>query len=248
MNRRSPECLDLLAGEYVMGTLRGPARRRFEALMRADALLRARVGAWEGRLARLADAVPPVEPPAHVWRGIERTLALAASRPARSPRRGLWESVPFWRNLALAASLAVAALTALVVPRLGGGPDWGEEMIAHVIEDRRALEVRQAVSPATLAETLAHAEVRLVGDLGEATFLGYCIVGGRMGVHLVVNTPYGRATVIVLPGAEVGVPQRRDASGYSALVVPLRAGVLGLVTDAPQALPEVEAYLRRQLL
>ena len=36
MNVRNPERAEALAGEYVLGTLRGRARERFERLARAD--------------------------------------------------------------------------------------------------------------------------------------------------------------------------------------------------------------------
>ena len=35
MNYQRPELIDRLASEYVLGTLRGPARQRFEAWMGA---------------------------------------------------------------------------------------------------------------------------------------------------------------------------------------------------------------------
>lgn len=37
MNYRNPERIDRLAAEYALGTLRGPARRRFERLLRDHA-------------------------------------------------------------------------------------------------------------------------------------------------------------------------------------------------------------------
>ena len=43
----------MLAAEYVLGTLRGPARRRFERLARSDTALRAEQHFWEAQLGRL---------------------------------------------------------------------------------------------------------------------------------------------------------------------------------------------------
>ena len=65
---------DALAAQYVAGTLRGRARRRFETLLDAHPALRAAVREWQDRLMPLTSAVAPEAPPARVWRGIEQRL------------------------------------------------------------------------------------------------------------------------------------------------------------------------------
>ena len=54
MDYSRPELADRLASGYVLGTLRGPARRRFEALLPAHAMLRGAVRDWQDRLMPLA--------------------------------------------------------------------------------------------------------------------------------------------------------------------------------------------------
>jgi anti-sigma-K factor RskA len=95
-----------LAAEYVLGTLRGAARRRFEAMMAADPALRDVVARWEGWVTPLAERVAPVEPPSRVWKGIEARIA---PRPAKA---SLWSSVDFWRSWGLVASGVAAVLVA----------------------------------------------------------------------------------------------------------------------------------------
>ena len=109
--RDKPELQQRLAGEYVLGTLRGAARAHFQRWMRADASLRAAVDEWQGRLAPLVAAVEPVAPPARVWEAIAARIAMGRE-PARA---GLWESLAFWRNLGLLASGAAAALLGAVM-------------------------------------------------------------------------------------------------------------------------------------
>jgi anti-sigma-K factor RskA len=102
MNYQRPPLLDALASEYVLGTLRGRARRRFEALMNAYLPARRAVAWWEQRLAILAALLPPVAPPPEVWTRIERQTAnLTNGRPNR-------KTVQLWQ--ALAACLAVIAI------------------------------------------------------------------------------------------------------------------------------------------
>jgi anti-sigma-K factor RskA len=96
------ELADRLAAEYVLGTLRGAARSRFERwLVSGDAghqdMLKTAVRRWEDRLVHLADDVTPVEPSPRVWREIEKRTT---SRDAHTA----------WRTWALAASVALVAL------------------------------------------------------------------------------------------------------------------------------------------
>jgi anti-sigma-K factor RskA len=99
-----PILLERLAAEYVLGTLRGPARRRLERWRTQSALLDGYCRFWEERLMPLLQDLAPVAPPAHVWRGIEQRLRLRSAQP-----RAGWV-----RQLALAASvLLVIGLAAL---------------------------------------------------------------------------------------------------------------------------------------
>ena len=117
MNYQNPELRERLAAEYALGTLRGAARRRFQRLMEDDIVLRQLVEGWELRLNNLAEQAPLVPPPARLWQNIEQRLGPAPA-VLRSDRRGLWQSLAFWRltTLASAAAAAALALFALLQP------------------------------------------------------------------------------------------------------------------------------------
>lgn len=118
--KNNAQLQDRLAAEYVLGTLRGPARARFSRWIREDAALRGRVAAWEARLMPMASAVAEAVPQKRVWEGI--SARLGASTGAGG---GIWESLVFWRGLGLAASGMAAALLAaaiLVPPQQPAAP------------------------------------------------------------------------------------------------------------------------------
>ena len=99
-----PEILESLAAEYVLGTLRGPARRRFEKWRARTPLVDARCRFWEDHLMQLAKGLRPVRPPPHVWQGIRARLNFER---AVERRRG--------RPWAIAASvLVLVGLSALI--------------------------------------------------------------------------------------------------------------------------------------
>lgn len=96
---------DRLAAEYVLGTLQGAARRRFESLLPAHPQLGAGVAAWRARLMPLASRVRPVQPSAAVWQAIENQLF--ARVPTAAARVRWWQQLAVWRSVA-ALSLAAA--------------------------------------------------------------------------------------------------------------------------------------------
>ena len=112
MDYSRPELADRLAAEYVAGTLRGPARRRFEALLPAHATLRAATRAWQDRLMPLTSVVEPAKPSAAVWQKIEQRI-----QPARAPSAaatGWWRQLAFWRAFSGIAAVAVVSLSVLL--------------------------------------------------------------------------------------------------------------------------------------
>lgn len=103
---RNPELIDRLAGEYVLGTLRGAARLRFARLGRENASARRALREWEGRLVPMGEALPAIVPPGRLWRAIQ--MRIQADRAASA--RGFFESLAFWRGFGLIASGCAAAL------------------------------------------------------------------------------------------------------------------------------------------
>ncbi|MFA9461379.1 anti-sigma factor [Thiohalorhabdus sp. Cl-TMA] len=106
MSENHSEEHDLLAAEYVLGTLAGAERARFEQRLAEEPELRRRVAAWESRLGALVEETEPVEPPPGVWRAVLHRLEGQPERPGfpRGRRvRWLWNSLPFWRGTATAA-------------------------------------------------------------------------------------------------------------------------------------------------
>lgn len=111
MDYAKPELADALAAQYVAGTLRGRARRRFEALLGAHAGLRGAVRRWQDRLMPLTAVLAAQTPPLRVWQGVERTLwpQLAAAAPPP-----WWQRLAFWRGASGVGALAALALAVLL--------------------------------------------------------------------------------------------------------------------------------------
>lgn len=102
---------ELLAAEYALGVLAGEERAAAVERAAREPSFAALIAAWEERLAPWAGEIDEAAPPPHLWDGI-----VAALPPAAAPQRGgLWQSLAFWRGLALASgALAAACVAALV--------------------------------------------------------------------------------------------------------------------------------------
>jgi anti-sigma-K factor RskA len=111
------DVLDLLAAEFVLGTLGGAARRRFERWRAADPFIERRVRAWEERLAGLAFQLAPIAPSPGTWAAIQRRVGSAP--------------VARWRALAAAAAaIAVLGLSFFLWQEFGVAPPQAQAVIA----------------------------------------------------------------------------------------------------------------------
>jgi anti-sigma-K factor RskA len=111
MNYDRHDLLEPLAAEFVIGTLRGAARRRFQRLCIVLPAARAARTRWEDRFATLALSLVPLTPGAATWQGIHRQItATKVTSLAPRLRRRLW--------LPLAAAAAVLGIAVWLGPRL----------------------------------------------------------------------------------------------------------------------------------
>ena len=121
-----PELLDRVAASYALGTLRGPARRRFEALAREHAAVRSAALLWQGRIASINELQPGMAPPPAVWTRIsnlvqaeraDAAMQLARSAGGNGSSRAGWSAwlgnLALWR--ATSAAGALAPVLAIVV-------------------------------------------------------------------------------------------------------------------------------------
>ena len=127
--------IEQLAASYALGTLRGGARRRFEALARIHVSVRVAALVWQGRLSSLAELEPEIAPSPVVWKRIENLINAekqlvhmqeARTQPAVAAPASWWGSLSLWRGAsAVGATAALVAVVAganlsTVNTRLGG--------------------------------------------------------------------------------------------------------------------------------
>lgn len=167
-----PQNPDLLAGEYVLGVLDAPARRRVQAMIETDPAFARLVSDWEQRFASWLAEIEAVPAPGHVWPRLRTKLGWS---PIIGARRDLWQDVNVWRGATLAALAAAAALAVvfIVSPLTPPAPAPTPEPVVTVPEP---------VSDPAPVTTLA-------ADDGSAAYLA------------TVDVQRGRVTVMPVPAA-----------------------------------------------
>lgn len=113
MKYQDPNLVDILAAEYVTGTLQGTARKRFANLMKYRRDVQARVAFWEGNLSELSQQIKPVDVPQAVWKQIESRIDNGGQPSKGQNLKGLVPS--FWRTLGGFTSVAAAALLFILI-------------------------------------------------------------------------------------------------------------------------------------
>ena len=143
--------LDALIGEYIIGALRGGARRRFERALREEAGVALRLRTLQQQFApRYSERIAET-PPAGGWQRLERELNLSQYRAPWHARVPFLRAWAFGVTAALVLGIALialrapteATLTPVAQLAMKGAPP---SVIAALSPDRRTLELR-AVRP-----------------------------------------------------------------------------------------------------
>ena len=149
-----PELLDKLASAYALGSLRGGARRRFEALARQSPGVRSAALVWQERFAAMTELQPVQAPDPNVWKRIENLIqaqpvAAPASTAGAPVLERLRRMLSLWRGAALAGGLAT--LTAVVVGlNLGRQVEQRDSQLAQTGQQTEQLSRRNAELTAQL--------------------------------------------------------------------------------------------------
>jgi len=147
MNYLTDDRRNALAADYVLGTLQGKARIRFQKLLMQHSSLRTTVWRWERGLNGLGESLPSQAVPVRVWERIQRrigapldsTLPNDSSRDDKPKRQvlplGVETRFDPWRWLA-GSSTAAALFLAVVLIWPVMYPDSPEQLV--VVQSEKA--------------------------------------------------------------------------------------------------------------
>ncbi len=189
---------DMLAAEYVLGTLASNEREQAQSLIANDPAFAQLVHGWEQRLGQLHAMVAPVEPPPETWsriqariEGVEQAPAMLPPHPdhaARIAAEGnvidLRQRLGRWRQAAAGLAAIAAVLLAVVVsaaydPALLPAPLRPKPVeIVRVVEKTIEKEVSPGRFVAVLQANAASPAFILTVDVANRTASVRRVAGG----------------------------------------------------------------------
>tara|TARA_R110002167_G_scaffold365840_1_gene591588 strand:+ start:672 stop:1370 length:699 start_codon:yes stop_codon:yes gene_type:complete len=115
MNYLNQELQHALAAEYVLGTLRGRARVRFQKLQLRYPELKQITHQWENHINSLGEQLKPVSPDPLVWEKVVARLDGVSPQTAASNVVKLEKRANWWRNTTIFAVVASILLAVLML-------------------------------------------------------------------------------------------------------------------------------------
>lgn len=151
--------------------------------------------------------------------------ALASVSPISAARKPQRKSA--WSGWALAASVAVASM--LIVWLLRPTDSLAHDVVAHVEYESASWSSHEQISPAEVKEGLAEAGAVLDMSSDKIMYAHSCPFHGHIVPHLVVTTPSGPVTVMVLAHEQVKHRMSFHEDGMSGVITPGPHGSLAVI-------------------
>ncbi|OGA81942.1 MAG: hypothetical protein A3G27_16835 [Betaproteobacteria bacterium RIFCSPLOWO2_12_FULL_66_14] len=184
-------------------------------------------------------------------RGLEAEARLAAALripvPEDLPGRVLerTDTAPRpLRWLALAASLLIALALAFVIgtPRPDALALAGIDFV--VFEEAQAIADAKPADAAVLARVARDMGVSLPHQLGEIRYVGTCPFAGATAHHVLVKSPLGKVTLLLLPARPLASRAAAAAHGLEAAMVPAAAGSVAIIGGSARSIVRTETLLK----
>jgi hypothetical protein len=151
-------------------------------------------------------------------------FARRSVRPAKS-----------WRSMAIAASVLFGVLVAAGIWLALPETSLAAAVVAHMAGEPEAWRRTDVAVPDTaLNDVLRDSNLRLSAGAGIVSYAASCAFRGHRVPHLVVQTPSGPVTVMVLVHEVASRPTQFDEQGYRGTIVPMPGhGSLAVLMQDP---------------
>ena len=216
--------------EFRRAALADPRRLDAEAASHAEQCAACREFHARGleSEARLAAALRVTVPDGLRARVLDRTAS------ARRPRG--------W--LALAASVLAAIAIAFFVASPADDPLALRGIDFVMYEEAQAIADAKPTDAQVLAVVARKMGVSLPEQLGDIHYVGTCPFAGTTAHHVLVKTPLGKVTLLLIPERPLATRAAAAAHGLEAAIVPVTAGSVAIIGGSGRSVTRVESLLK----
>lgn len=170
--------------------------------------------------------------------GLADRIILHAQRPRRA-----------WRAWALAASVLLAVAAGFVAWQgPGSANEYARLAIEHVVMEPESHTVIHTPDQEAFRKVVHNLGGSLKDMPGKIRYMRLCPFGEGFGWHVVIETPEGLATLLLVPGKKPAAVQAASVEGWSAVVEPTGRGYYAVVTDSSSATSRFLRMLRDSIV
>jgi hypothetical protein len=150
-----------------------------------------------------------------------------------------------WSGWALAAG--VAALSMIAVWTLRPNDSLAHDVVAHIQYESKSWSSNEQVAAADVKETLARAGVAIDMDSDKVMYAHSCMFRGHVVPHLVVSTPQGPVTVMVLVHESVKHRMNFHEDGMTGVITPAPHGSIAVIMQGNENLDAVAQQVQQSV-
>jgi hypothetical protein len=189
-------------------------------------------------------AAPPGETPVSATAtATAPTASVTPITSASMARRGKTTST--WSGWAVAAS--VVAISMLAVWAFRPNDSLARDVVAHVEAESKSWSSNEDPPPAEINETLARAGVALDMSSDKVMYAHSCLFRGRVVPHLVVSTPQGPVTVMVLRYESVKHRMDFHEDGMTGVITPAPHGSIAVLMKGNENIDAVAQQVEQSV-
>jgi Protein of unknown function (DUF3379) len=168
-----------------------------------------------------------------------------AERVIASTKDATWIA-PRQRLSALAASLLLAVALLLGVLVVGRDDPFARACIDFVVdEEANAILTSKTPNPEDLRRVTQALNVSLPSQIGEIHYIGTCPFQGSLIHHVVLITPQGKATLLLLPDRSIDRKALASARGLRSVVKATGKGSVAIIAASERNLERIEGMITR---
>jgi hypothetical protein len=150
-----------------------------------------------------------------------------------------------WSGWALAASAALVAIVG--VWALRPNDSLAHDVVRHIQFESSSWTSDEHVTPADVKDTLAQAGVAIDVDSNKVRYAHSCMFRGHVVPHLVVSTPDGPVTVMVLPHENVSHRMNFHEDGMTGVIMPAPHGSMAVLMQGNENVDAVAQAMQQSV-